>query len=211
MQSQSETDVEDVPLVLIVDDDEYICEALADLLRSIGMESMAFGSTKELLESKLPDRAGCLILDVHLPGINGLDLQEQIRSQGCTMSVIFMTGFGDIPMSVRAMKAGAVDFLTKPFRDQDMIDAVTTAVEVHRVRRKAIAEAAAVAALVETLTRRERDVLDRVVKGMMNKQIAGQLGITEVTVKLHRGNLMRKMQARSLAELVHKSEIIQQS
>lgn len=209
MQGPIEMDVNDPPLVLIVDDDEFIREALSDLFRSVAIESMSFGSTKELLDAELPDRVGCLILDVHLPGTSGLDLQTQLMSRGTTMSIIFMTGHGDIPMTVRAIKAGAVDFLTKPFRDQDMIDAVTVAVQADRERRKTSADASRAAALAETLTPREREVLAGIIKGLMNKQIAGELGITETTVKLHRGNVMRKMQARSLADLLHKVELLQ--
>lgn len=209
MQSPTKPDINDPPLVLIVDDDEFIREALSDLLQSVSIESKSFSSTKELLDTQLPDRVGCLILDVRLPGLSGLDLQDELMNRGNTMSIIFMTGYGDIPMTVRAMKAGAVDFLTKPFRDQDMVDAVTVAVEADRERRKTIAQASKVETLAETLTPREREVLTGIIAGSMNKQIAWELGITETTVKLHRGKVMRKMQARTLADLIRKSELLQ--
>jgi FixJ family two-component response regulator len=199
----------EAPLVLIVDDDEAIREALTDLLRSVGIEARSFASTRELLEAAPSDRPGCLILDVRLPGLSGLDLQAQLARGGNTRPIIFMTGHGDIPMSVRAMKAGALDFLTKPFRDQDMLDAVTAAIDQDRAQRQDAAAAKQVAALAATLTPREAEVMAAVVKGLMNKQIAGQLGISEITVKLHRGNVMRKMEVRSVADLVRKAELLQ--
>ena len=196
------------PLVLIVDDDEAIREALTDLLRSVGIEARSFGSTKELLDAPT-DRPGCLILDVRLPGLSGLDLQAQLTRSGNTRPIIFMTGHGDIPMSVRAMKAGAMDFLTKPFRDQDMLDAVAAAIDKDMAQRQDAAAAKEVAALAATLTPRETEVMAAVVKGLMNKQIAGLLGISEITVKLHRGNVMRKMAVRSVADLVRKAELLE--
>ena len=196
------------PLVLIVDDDEAIREALTDLLRSVGIEARSFGSTKELLDTPT-DRPGCLILDVRLPGLSGLDLQAQLTRSGNTRPIIFMTGHGDIPMSVRAMKAGAMDFLTKPFRDQDMLDAVAAAIDKDMAQRQDAAAAKEVAALAATLTPRETEVMAAVVKGLMNKQIAGLLGISEITVKLHRGNVMRKMAVRSVADLVRKAELLE--
>lgn len=196
------------PLVLIVDDDENIREALADLLLSVGIETRSFASTRDLLQSKPENRVGCIILDVRLPGSSGLDLQAHLSSVGDPKPIIFMTGHGDIPMTVRAMKAGAVDFLTKPFRDQDMLDAVATAIETDAARRREASAISEVTELAQTLTAREREVMAAVVKGLMNKQIAGELGITEITVKLHRGNVMRKMQARSVAELVRKVEVL---
>jgi FixJ family two-component response regulator len=198
----------DQPLVRIVDDDPSIREALVDLLRSVDINAMSFGSTRELFEAGLADPPGCLILDVRLPGLSGLDLQDQLMAGGSAMPIIFMTGYGDIPMSVRAMKAGAVDFLTKPVRDQDMLDAVATAIARDRERRAARGAAERVAALAATLTRREREVLDGVARGLMNKQIAGELGISEITVKLHRGNVMKKMEAQSLADLVRKAGML---
>jgi FixJ family two-component response regulator len=198
-----------VPLVLIVDDDEGIREALTDLLRSVGVETKSFGSTRELLDAAPADRPGCLILDVRLPGLSGLDLQAQLARSGNTRPIIFMTGHGDIPMSVRAMKAGAMDFLTKPFRDQDMLDAVAAAIDKDRTQRREAATAKEAAALATALTPREAEVMAAVVKGLMNKQIAGQLGISEITVKLHRGNVMRKMDVRSVADLVRKAELLE--
>ncbi|MGF6228747.1 FixJ family two-component response regulator [Inquilinus ginsengisoli] len=197
------------PLVLVVDDDEGIREALTDLLRSVGIETKSFGSTRELLDAAPSDRPGCLILDVRLPGISGLDLQAQLARNGNTRPIIFMTGHGDIPMSVRAMKAGATDFLTKPFRDQDMLDAVAAAIDKDMAQRRDAAAAKEVAALAATLTPRETEVMAAVVKGLMNKQIAGLLGISEITVKLHRGNVMRKMAVRSVADLVRKAELLE--
>lgn len=201
---------EAAPLILVVDDDEGIREALCHLLASVGWETLCFGSTRELLETELPDRPGCLVLDVRLPGTSGLDLQSQLGQTGYQLPIIFMTGHGDIPMTVRAMKAGAVDFLTKPFREQDMLDAIAMAVEVDRGRRRALAAAKEAEALAGSLTAREREVMAGVVRGLMNKQIAGELGISEITVKLHRGNVMRKMGVRSVADLVRKVELLGQ-
>ncbi len=196
----------DAPLVLVVDDDESIREALSDLLRSVGLEVMAFAATQALLDAKLPDRPTCLVLDVRLPGPSGLDLQSHLAKSGNSLPIVFMTGHGDIPMTVQAMKAGATDFLTKPFRDQDMLDAVIAALERDRARRREEESLQDLQALEASLTPREREVMAGVVKGLMNKQIAGDLGISEITVKLHRGSVMRKMQARSLADLVRMAE-----
>ncbi len=198
----------DDPLVLVVDDDAGMREAVVDLLRSVGIESLAFGSTAELLAAAVPDRPGCLILDVRLPGLGGLEFQTRLDSLGIALPIIFMTGFADVPMSVRAMKAGAMDFLIKPFRDQDMLDAVEAAIARDRSRRRDRAAAMTVESLAATLTPREREVMAEVVKGRLNKQIAGDLGISEVTVKLHRGKVMRKMQVRSVADLVRKAEVL---
>lgn len=202
---------EAAPLVLVVDDDDGIREALCDLLASVGLEALCFGSTPELLEAELPDRPGCLVLDVRLPGASGLDLQAELARAGNRLPIVFMTGHGDIPMSVRAMKAGAVDFLTKPFRDQDMLDAVAAAIAADRSRRRELAAARDAAGLADSLTAREREVMAGVVRGLMNKQIAGELGISEITVKLHRGNVMRKMGVRSVADLVRKAGLLDQS
>jgi FixJ family two-component response regulator len=196
------------PLVFIVDDDESIREALTDLLRSVGIESRCFGSTRDLLDAAPTDRPGCLILDVRLPGLSGLDLQAQLVRNRNTRPIIFMTGHGDVPMTVRAMKAGAMDFLTKPFRDQDMLDAVAAAIDKDMAQRQEAVAAKEVAAQAATLTPRETEVMAAVVKGLMNKQIAGLLGISEITVKLHRGNVMRKMEVRSVADLVRKAELL---
>jgi FixJ family two-component response regulator len=196
------------PVVFIVDDDLSIREALTDLFRSIRFDAEAFESATAFLETANFNRPGCILLDVRLPGVSGLDFQTQLERVGSKMPIVFMTGFGDIPMSVRAMKAGAVDFLTKPFRDQDILDAVTAAMERDAARRRQSAQSEAIASLAGRLTRREREVMEAVVKGMMNKQIAHELGISEVTVKLHRGNVMRKMEVRSVAELVRKAEML---
>jgi FixJ family two-component response regulator len=171
-------------------------------------DAEAFDSAAAFLEKANLNRHGCLLLDVRLPGINGLDFQMQLERVGNRMPIIFMTGFGDIPMSVRAMKAGAVDFLTKPFKEQDILDAVAAAMERDASRRRASAQNEAVTSLAGQLTPREREVMGAVVRGLMNKQIAYELGISEVTVKLHRGNVMRKMEARSVADLVRKAELI---
>ncbi|ALG74758.1 Nodulation protein W [Azospirillum thiophilum] len=200
---------DDVPLVLVVDDDEGMREALVDLLRSVGIEGLSFGTTAELLDAAVPDRPGCLVLDVRLPGLGGLEFQARLESLGIALPIVFMTGFADVPMSVRAMKAGAEDFLIKPFRDQDMLDAVEAAIAKDRARRRDRAVTDGVASLAASLTPREREVMAAVVKGRLNKQIAGDLGISEVTVKLHRGKVMRKMQVRSVADLVRKVEMLE--
>jgi FixJ family two-component response regulator len=194
------------PLVVIVEDDEGVRDGLQDLLRSVELDTLAFGSTHDLLAAALPDRPGCLVLDVRLPGASGLDLQTKLIALGNRMPIIFMTGHGDIPMSVQAMKAGALDFLTKPFRDQDMLDAIAVAIDRDRARRAERAGMAALEALARTLTARETEVMQQVVKGLLNKQIAHALGISEITVKIHRGNVMRKMGAGSVADLVRKTE-----
>ncbi|MCM8737837.1 response regulator [Azospirillum sp. A1-3] len=207
-QSPAPSPLTNDPLVLVVDDDAGMREAVVDLLRSVGIESLAFGSTAELLAAAVPDRLGCLILDVRLPGLGGLEFQTRLDSLGIALPIVFMTGFADVPMSVRAMKAGATDFLIKPFRDQDMLDAVEAAIARDRSRRRDRAAAMTVESLAATLTPREREVMAEVVKGRLNKQIAGDLGISEVTVKLHRGKVMRKMQVRSVADLVRKAEVL---
>ena len=190
------------PLILIVDDDEAIREALTDLLRSVGVEARSFGSTKELLDAAPTDRPGCLILDVRMPGASGLDLQQQLAVNGNTRPIVFLTGHGDIAMTVQAMKAGAVDFLTKPVRDQTLLDAVTAAIERDIAQRAAAHHARQHIDRYATLTPREREVLREVVKGRLNKQIAFDLGISEITVKLHRGNVTKKMQATSVGQLI---------
>ena len=196
------------PVVFIVDDDLSMREALMDLFRSMKFEAQAFESAAALMDVTNFDRPGCIVLDVRLPGLSGLDFQAQLERLGSKMPIVFMTGFGDIPMSVRAMKAGAVDFLTKPFKDQDILDAVAAAMERDAQRRRQHAQSEAIASLAGHLTPREREVMKAVVTGLMNKQIAHELGISEVTVKLHRGNVMRKMEARSVAELVRKAEVL---
>ncbi|MDI7864224.1 response regulator transcription factor [Rhizobiaceae bacterium n13] len=198
----------DAPVVFIVDDDLSMRDALTDLFHSMKFDVEAFDSAASFLEAANFNRPGCILLDVRLPGVSGLEFQTQLARIGSRMPIIFMTGFGDVPMSVKAMKAGAVDFLTKPFKDQDILDAVGAAIERDAARRHQSAQSEAVTALAETLTPREREVMEAVVKGLMNKQIAYELGISEVTVKLHRGNVMRKMEVRSVAELVRKAEIL---
>ena len=197
------------PLVLVVDDDEGIREALRDLLRSVGLEVLCFASTAELLASPPSDRPGCMLLDVRLPGVSGLELQAQLAKAGNRVPIVFMTGHGDIPMTVRAMKAGAVDFLTKPFRDQDLLDAVAAAIRADQERRKEQGAAEAARREAASLTPREREVMAGVVRGLMNKQIAGELGLSEITVKLHRGNVMRKLGVRSVPDLVRKAELLE--
>ena len=197
-----ETDSTDRPLVLIVDDDEEIRFALRELLLSVGLDARCFGSTQGLLHADLPERPGCLILDVRMPGTSGLDLQQRLVANGNTRPIIFLTGHGDIAMTVQAMKAGAIDFLTKPVRDQALLDAVTAAIEKDVAQRAAAHQVRQHADRYARLTPREREVLREVVKGRLNKQIAFDLGITEITVKLHRGNAMRKLQAGSIGQLI---------
>ena len=196
------------PLVFIVEDDESMRRALSNLFQSVGLEVELFGSASEMLRSKLPDVASCLVLDIRLPGLSGLDFQAELAKANIHIPIIFMTGHGDIPMSVRAMKGGAVDFLTKPFRDQDMLDAVMVAIERDRKRREADKIVAGLQTHLETLTPREREILALVSSGLMNKQIAAELGLAEITVKIHRGHIMKKMGARSLADLVRKAETL---
>jgi FixJ family two-component response regulator len=199
---------EERAVVFVIDDDASTREALQSLVRSVGLEVQLFGSTREFLQTKRPDAPGCLVLDVRLPGASGLDFQHELASSSIDLPIIFVTGYGDIPMSVRAMKAGAVDFLSKPFRDQDMLDAVTAALERDAQRRTEAAAKEDLRAQYETLTAREREVMGYVTAGLMNKQVAGLIGLSEITVKIHRGNVMRKMQVRSLADLVRKAEAL---
>lgn len=202
------TDQDEKPLVIIVDDDAAVREALSELILTTGFQSVSFASTGELLEADVLDNPGCLILDVRMPGASGLDLQRQLARNDYPKPIVFLTGHGDIPMTVQAMKAGAVDFLTKPVRDQTLIDAVNAGVAVDAERRAAATIAKQTMARVESLTPREREVLCEVVRGRLNKQIAFDLGISEVTVKLHRGNLMRKMEARSIGELIRSWQML---
>ncbi|RRN65180.1 response regulator transcription factor [Caulobacter sp. 602-1] len=194
--------------VHIVDDDGALREALDSLFRSVGLETKAFGNAQEFLQSGHAHDAGCLVLDVRLPGLSGLDFQEKLAAADIRMPIVLMTGHGDIPMSVRGMKAGAVDFLTKPFRDQDMLDAVAAALERDATARAQQGGLDDLRALYETLSGREKQVMALVASGLMNKQAAHQLGLSEITVKIHRGNLMRKMEARSLADLVRMAEML---
>jgi FixJ family two-component response regulator len=196
------------PTVFVVDDDPSMRAALANLFRSMDLGVEVFGSATEFLQANLPDIASCLVLDIRLPGVNGLDFQTRLAKANIRIPVVFMTGHGDIPMSVQAMKAGAIDFLTKPFRDQDMLDAVTKALERDRAGRQTEKAISDLRLMFESLTPREREVLALVTAGLMNKQIAGQLGVSEITVKIHRGQAMKKMKARSLADLVRMAETL---
>jgi FixJ family two-component response regulator len=207
-KSPTESASKKEPLVFIVEDDPSMQRALGNLFQSVGLEIEVFGSASDMLKSKLPDVASCLVLDVRLPGLSGLDFQTELTKANIHIPIIFMTGHGDIPMSVRAMKSGAVDFLTKPFRDQDMLDAVVKAIERDRKRRETDKVVGHLRTLLETLTPREREILALVSSGLMNKQIAAELGLAEITVKIHRGHIMKKMDARSLADLVRKAEAL---
>ena len=192
--------------VFVIDDDASMREALKNLLRSVGLEVETFGSAQEFLSRQHSEMPGCLILDVRLPGVSGLDLQRQLADANIHLPIIFITGHGDIQMSVRAIKAGAVEFLTKPFRDQDLLDAVQQAVDWDRETRASKAEVMDLQARYESLSPREKEVMGLVVRGRLNKQIAGEIGTSEATVKLHRGNVMQKMHADSLADLIRMSE-----
>jgi FixJ family two-component response regulator len=196
------------PTVFVVDDDEEMRLALGNLFRSVGHEVRLFSSTMEFLQAVPSEAPGCLVLDVRLPGMSGLEFQAKLAQANAHIPIIFMTGHGDIPMSVRAMKAGAVDFLTKPFRDQDMLDAVAHAIEADRGRREQSQASAGVRERFARLSPREREVMSLVTRGLMNKQVAGELGLSEITVKLYRGQAMRKMEAGSLADLVRMAELL---
>jgi FixJ family two-component response regulator len=196
------------PTVIIVDDDALVRSAMDSLFRSIGLRTLTFDSAQTLFEHTLPKGPSCLVMDVRLPRMNGLEIQAKLMERGDRAPIVFITGHGDIPMSVRAMKAGAIDFLAKPFRDQDIIDAVETALDRDRKRLEDEDAIAAAAQRQASLTPREREVMERVVAGLMNKQIAADLGLSEITVKLHRGSMMRKMGVRTVADLVRLSEAI---
>jgi FixJ family two-component response regulator len=193
-------------VVFVIDDDPSVRDALDSLFRSIAMNVRSFGATEEFLRAKRPDVPGCIVLDVRLPGLSGLDFQRQLASSNINLPVIFITGHGDVPMSVRAIKAGAIEFLTKPFRDQDLLDAVHIGIERDRSQRQAAAVVAELQDCFASLTLREREVMLRVVSGLPNKQIAVELKLSEFTVKVHRSHVMRKMKAKSLADLVRMAD-----
>jgi FixJ family two-component response regulator len=196
------------PIVFVIDDDDSLRDTLKRLFDTVGLRAETFASTADFLKRKLPAVPTCLVLDVRLPGISGLDFQAELARTGIAIPIVFMTGYGDIPMTVKAMKAGALEFLPKPFRDQDMLDAVQLALQRDRTKRQAERANAQMRASFESLTPREREVMAFVTTGLMNKQIAAKMGLAEVTVKLHRGNLMRKMNARSVAELARMAQVL---
>jgi FixJ family two-component response regulator len=195
-------------IVFVVDDDASMRQALARLFRSVDLDVEVFSSAADVLRYQFPDIPSCLVLDVRLPGISGLDFQTELAKAGIKIPTIFMTGHGDIPMTVKAMKAGAVDFLTKPFRDQDMLDAVGRAIEHDREHRNGEKALTDVRMLFETLTARERQIMALVTTGLMNKQVAAETGLSVITVKIHRGHLMKKMRAKSLADLVRMADVL---
>ena len=194
------------PVVFVIDDDASVREALSSLFRSVGLQVKTFPTAAEFLQSKLPEAPSCMVLDVRLPGVSGLDFQAELAAADVRVPIIFMTGHGDIPMSVRAMKAGAVEFLTKPFRDQDMLDAVQLGLARDSSRRAEEGASSKLKSNYDLLTAREQEIMGLVTAGLMNKQIAGEIGVSEITVKMHRGNVMRKMGAASLADLVRMAD-----
>jgi FixJ family two-component response regulator len=207
---QKETEVNETTpsFVYVIDDDASMREALQSLLASVGLHVETFGSALEFLGKKLPDAAICLVVDIRLPGLGGLDFQAELTKAGIDVPIIFITGHGDIAMTVKAMKAGAVEFLTKPFRDQDLLDAVKFGLEKDEARRKVRKTSAMIRSLFESLTPREQEVIRLVTAGLMNKQVAAEMGVSEITVKVHRGNVMRKMKANSLADLVRMADLL---
>lgn len=195
-------------VVFVIDDDASLREALAELFASVGLGVETFSSAGEFLRRTTPDHPSCLVLDVRLPGLSGLDFQAELAKADVQVPIIFITGHGDIPMTVRAMKAGAVEFLTKPFRDQDLLDAVQRGLQLDRARREQQKPLAELKARFKTLTAREQEVIRFVSSGLMNKQVAGRLGVSEITVKVHRGNAMRKLGAKSLADLLRMTQLL---
>lgn len=194
------------PTIFVVDDDASVRDAISNLLESVGLEAKVFGSTEEFRKAPRPDTPGCLVLDVRLPGVNGLDFQESLQKAGIFIPIIFITAHGDVPMTSRAMKAGAVEFLMKPFQKEDLLAAIHQALERDRIWREEYAHISSLRDRFDQLTSREREVMELVVSGLINKQIGAQLGLSEVTVKIHRGRVMQKMQASSLADLVRMSD-----
>ena len=197
---------EEQPVVFVIDDDPSMRDTLEDLLRSVGLEACVFRSTQEFLASERPDAPSCLVLDVRLPGQSGLDFQRRLVASGLDLPIVFITGYGDVAMSVQAMKAGAIEFLTKPFRDQDLIDAIQVGIERDRARRRDAALVAELRTRLDSLTERERQIMALVVIGQLNKEIAARLEVSEVTIKVNRGHMMRKMRAQSLPELVRMAD-----
>jgi FixJ family two-component response regulator len=199
---------EQQPNVIIIDDDALVRDALAELLGSIGLQTKQFASVPEFLKRKLPDGPSCLVLDVRLPNLSGLDFQSELNKANVQIPIVFMTGHGDIPMSVQAMKGGAVDFLCKPFRDQEMLNAVQVGLERDRRRRQGAGDNLQLKIAFDSLTARQQEIMGFVADGLMNKQIAAKIGVSEVTVKFHRGNMMRKMGAKSVAEIVRMADTL---
>ena len=208
MEPASQVQSDDNPVVLVIDDDPDVREGLRALFQSVNLDSRAYRSAPEFFRSKLPDQVSCLILDVRLPGLSGLDFQSELAKVNVNIPIIFITGYGDIPMSVKAMKAGAVEFLTKPIREQDLLDAVRAALDRDRTRRKSEERIQDLRTRFDALSPREQEVMSLVASGLMNKQVAAEIGIVEVTVKVHRHNIMKKLGAKSLADLVRMADAL---
>ncbi len=208
MSERGTSNEEEAGLVIILDDDALVRDSIDSLLRSVGLKTLCFGSAQDVLDADLPDVTSCLIVDVRMPQIGGFEFKTRLTERGDDIPIIFVTGYGDIPMSVKAMKAGAIDFLPKPYRDQDLLDAVTTALSRDRERRAARLDLQAGQELYDRLTPREKEVMAGVCRGLLNKQVAGELGITEITVKLHRSSLMKKLGAKTFAELIRINDFL---